>query len=66
MLQRYYRSIVALILDKELTVVQLSDGDDWGLYAAEAVNHFNTPLMVRGTKADVENFMEQHRLPRDV
>ena len=65
MLQRYYTSLVSLILEaNDLTVVQLGD-DDYGLYAARLTNHFGTPLMARGTKAEMDEFLAKNNLPRE-
>lgn len=62
-MERHYRSLLSMILDPDLYVLQLGE-DDFGLYATRAVNNFNSPLMVRGTKAEIEEFMEKNRLPR--
>lgn len=62
-MQRHYRSLLSIILSKELSIVKLSE-NDFGLYASDAVNTFGTPLMVRGTKEEIDEFMAKHKLPR--
>lgn len=65
MLERYYTSLVSLILEgNSLKVVKLGD-DDYGLYAARLVNSFGTPLMARGTKAEMDQFLDKNNLPRE-
>lgn len=63
MLSRLYRSNVQLVVGR-LYLVRLGD-DEFGAYAhpSAGVNMFGTPLMVRGSMAELEAFFAGKRLP---
>jgi hypothetical protein len=60
-MERYYTSIISLVLDNNLAVVKLGE-NDYGVYAGQLRNHFGTPLMARGTKGEIDEFLAKNDL----
>jgi hypothetical protein len=56
-------SNVSLMLSPRRELVPLNrENDDWGLYAHRCVNEYGTPLVVRGTKQEVLDFLKERNL----
>lgn len=53
--------IVAVANPRRAVNLVCLNGDDYGLYVTGLVNDFGTPLAARGTRAELEEFVNQHR-----
>jgi hypothetical protein len=62
-MERYYRTNLQLVMANQLTLLALNSADDdWGLYVDGDYGILGTPLMLRGTKQEIVDFLVDRNL----